>query len=1052
MNILDQRNEYLAQTHHAPILKAVLAALESHNPFAWRTTGGRLLLDVDSIAQTVLTKPWRESDLLTLAPQGSARTSTVHMVPEERDEVRRLLHKIQDKLTQHLEALAGPQRSAAQDLARRCIGALEQIPPFGDLAKDLPQELKRPFSAKRKRLTFTKPASSTSTLQPPPGNTPQSSTGRTPLMRWHKLTLTIQTPHEVIEQLAEAIRLRLEQGLVPSDHQELGERIKEQVASPHSELARLVRIIATETVGQIKKEACLCYLAFLEEQMGEHNKTRPALRELLRRLRLLQAYLQREEKADAEYEVTYQGQTMNLRSLFAQAIAFSDLPVFPLVDGSLGEITNNSTSSYVFGMKLKLNGRVARYNNLSSFDYHLALLQKRYAAQPGHLVRLAVLYHLIFSRYGDPTYDPITALEQDVLPILQGDTSSTAGQAAVDRLFASIAASCQPARGAVNALAAALRAVVRQPTQAIPQRWDVQLNIREGILENAPAAILDEGRILRQGVFAPDRKDYLAYLDVGAAQVTSHAILTLRAQIAFEDIPCFETESLVETCNIGYKTNEWTILPTFLSVPSRPLASSDLTTTLNSPPQPGLMIQCSAQIHRNGTLLAAHTSSLPQWFLYRYVVTLLAYLGIRLLASFAPDPERLFISLARMHRISEQSGDDGDPENFIADLSKVLAQMLSVDYLTNAQGLFQPPAPATAGPSAQKQRVPLPDYKVHNAATSLYALLPKVFTLQHPLPADVLPRLALVVVSSRESDSLRLNSPGAQERLSTVYGEVVGIERLDERTVCVQRRATFSGTYPASELYTNPPAILDQIHHLYEAGYRHILYVAQAPYSSTLHITRKGQDTAAPGPEDEGLFFLSRQIITRCLQEKPGLHIYPVFRDQYHAMKLRRDLGADTLYIQDLADLVQVVDDRSQAQQMAVFLNLFSGHENTTSQDGADKYNGVVSYATLLNIYGSILNERDLRAALIHDEGGKNPLKNLLILYLTLFHLSRYEKREKGPIAIKLNPYESIIGDESVGAAAWQPHANRFLRFNFLAFLTMVRNDILATPEKRGEQ
>ncbi|HEU5199856.1 MAG TPA: hypothetical protein VFU32_09475, partial [Ktedonobacterales bacterium] len=325
-------------------------------------------------------------------------------------------------------------------------------------------------------------------------------------------------------------------------------------------------------------------------------------------------------------------------------------------------------------------------------------------------------------------------------------------------------------------------------------------------------------------------------------------------------------------------------------------------------------------------------------------------------------------------------------------------------------------------------------------------------TLQHPLPADVLPRLALVVVSSRESDSLRLSSPGAQARLSTVYGEVVGIERLDERTVCVQRRATFSGTYPASELYTNPPAILDQIHHLYEAGYRHILYVAQAPYSSTLHITHKGRDAAAPGLEDEGLFFLSRQIITRCLQEKPGLHIYPVFRDQYHAMKLRRDLGADTLYIQDLADLVQVVDDRSQAQQMAVFLNLFSGHENTTSQDGADKYNGVVSYATLLNIYGSILNERDLRAALIHDEGGKNPLKNLLILYLTLFHLSRYEKREKGPIAIKLNPYESIIGDESVGAAAWQLHANRYLRFNFLAFLTMVRNDILATPEKRGEQ
>lgn len=333
----------------------------------------------------------------------------------------------------------------------------------------------------------------------------------------------------------------------------------------------------------------------------------------------------------------------------------------------------------------------------------------------------------------------------------------------------------------------------------------------------------------------------------------------------------------------------------------------------------------------------------------------------------------------------------------------------------------------------------------------MYAPLPKVFTLQQA-PPDVLPRLALVVVSSRESDSLRQSSPDTQERLSTVYGEVVGIDRLDERRMRVQRRATFSGTYPAQDLYTNPTIILDQMHHLYQAGYRHILYVAQAPYSSTLHITRKGQDRAVAGQDDDRLFFLSRQIITRCLQEKPGLHIYPVFRDQYHAMKLARDLGADTLYIQDLAELTQVVDDRSQAQQMVVFLNLFSGHTNVASRDRADKYNGVVSYATLLNIYGGVLNERDLRAALIHDEGGKNPLKNLLVLYLTLFHLSRYEKQERGPIAIKLNPYEAIIGDESVGAAAAQPHANRALRFNFLSFLTMVRNDILAAPEKRGVQ
>lgn len=1049
MNILDQRLDNLAQTHHVPILKAVLAALESYNPFAWHKTAGRLMLDVDSIAQKVFAKPWREADLLTLAPQMNARSSTLHMPPNEQDEVRQLLQKIQGRLAQHFEALAGLQHLSAQDLACQRMGTLQQVLPFGTLAQEIPAELKRPFSARRKRLTFTRPEGGTPAHQPFPSKDPLPSTGRSPLLSWHKLTLTIQEPDEVIEQLAEAARIKLEQEFEPSYHQGLHERIKEQVASPNSELARLVRIIATETVGQLKKEACLSYLAFLEGQMDERNRMRPALRELLRRLRLLQAYLRREDKADTAYEVTYQGQTMNLRSVFAQAGAFSDLPVFPLVDGSLGEITNQGTHTYVFGMKLKLNGKVARYDNLSSFDYHLALLQKRYQAQPEHLVRLAILYHLIFSHAGDSAYDPIAALEQEVLPVLQRDISSPDGVAAVERLFTTIANVCQPARGAVNALAAALRSVVRQTTQAKGQRWDVSVSVREGILETTPTTVLDEGRLLRP-VFASDRKEYLAYLEVGEPQVTSHTLLTLRAQIAFDALHCFEAEGLVETCDISYDTSGWTILPILLWIPSKPIAPADLTATLDSAPYPGLMLLCSAKVNRSGTLIPAHTSSPTQWFLYRYVVTLLGYLGIRLLASFAPEPARLFISLARTHRISEQEGSDGDPESFLANLSKVLAQALSVDYLANTQGLFQPPAPASSVPGKKQPQPPIPDYKKQNAATSLYAPLPKVFTLKESLPAEILPRLALVVVSSRESDSLHQSSPDAQERLSTVYGEVVGIDRLDERRVRVERRATFSGTYLAQNLYTNPAIILDQVHRLYQAGYRHILYVAQAPYTSTLHITRKGQDRAVAGQDDDGLFFLSRQIITRCLQEKPGLHIYPVFRDQYHAMKLAHDLGADTLYIQDLAELTQVVDDRSQAQQMVVFLNLFSGHANVASRDGADKYNGVVSYATLLNIYGGVLNERDLRAALIHDEGGRNLLKNLLVLYLTLFHLSRYEKQEKGPIAIKLNPYESIIGDESVGAAAAQLHASRFIRFNFLTFLTMVRNDILAVPEKRS--
>jgi hypothetical protein len=1047
LNILSEGLKTLAQTHHAPILRAVLAALEkNHHPFAWHTSQRRLLLDVDAISQEVLAKHWREADVIALPPLERARTSTLPLLPQEQDEVRGLLHRIQGRLAQYLEAFAQQQRLSVEDLARQRMGTVQQEPPFGRLAPQMPDEIGRVFNARRKRLTFTKPSSAAQ--QTPSANA--SAAARSPLMRWHKLTLTIQVPERVMDHLAEAVGTALEQVVDAAEQEELRKRIKEQVVARQSDLARLVNLIATDTVGQLKKEACLSYLDMLEEQMDERNKARPLLRELLRRIRLLQAYLSRTDKADSDYEVSYRGQTMNLRTLFAQADALNDLPVFPLVDGMLGETTTNGRYSYVFGMKLKLNGRVARFGNLSSFGYHLALLRKRYQAPPDRLVRLAILYHVVFSQQGDSTYDPIAALEQDVLPVLQRDTTSPSGQEGIDRLFTTIATGCQQSHVAVNDLAAGLLQAVKRSTQATRSHRDVSLTLRTGILESSPTAIVDEGRLFRR-VFDPHRKDYLAYLDVGEPRITGNALLTLRAEFTFEDILCFEAESQLENCAIEYDAAGWAMLPVLLLAPRNPLTSADLTPTLEAPAQPGLLIGCSSQIKRNGALEPAPTYSPTYWFLYRYVVTLLAYLGIRLLASFASDPAHLFISLARVHYVSVQADEEGTPESFLADLSKVLAHMLSVDYLANAQGLFQPAAPSSTVPGHRPPVAPLPNYKKENAASSLYTLLPKIFTLPQPLPEEVLPRLALVVVSSRDSDSLRQSNTGVSERLSTVYGEVVRMDRLDERRVRVSRRATFSGTYAAQELYTNPTIILDQMHHLYQAGYRHIFYIAQAPYSSTLHITRKESDRPGAEPEDDGLFFLSRQIIACCVQEKPGLHIYPVFRDQYHAMKLTGVLGADTLYIQDVAELVQVVEDRSQAQQLVVFLNLFSGHKHLASGDGVERYNGVVSYATLLNIYGGVLNERDLRAALIHDEGGKNPLKNLLVFFLTLFHLSRYEKQERGPIAIKLNPYEAIIGDQSVGASAWQPHANRSLRFNFLAFLTMVRNDILTQHEKRGE-
>ncbi len=738
---------------------------------------------------------------------------------------------------------------------------------------------------------------------------------------------------------------------------------------------------------------------------------------------------------------------MNLRTVFAQADAFDALPVFPFVDGTLGEFLGqkSETQTYLFGMKLKLNGKVTNSKlpspkgGFSSFDYHLELLRGKDQADADQLamesptqrqrrlmrlVRSAILYYVVFSKHDDPFYDPLPTLESKILPTLrEASVTAPGGQEAVDRLFCTIADGCQRYQANVDKLVAGLHSLLQQKTLAPKRTWDVCIGVHRGIVEDRRSSILDEGHPLRP-VFAEDRKEYLAYLEVADGQTLSGALFRLDAQITFEDIQCFAVDNVLESWKADYETQGLALLPVFLSLALKRSQNDLLTLQLKPPYKPGLSIACYVQSTKEKPIYREHP---VLWFIYRYVVTIIAYLGIHLLASY--HSKGLFISVTRVHQQNREDGNIEDQEGFLAMLSKVLAQVLGEDYLANAQGLHEQHLNTK--------------YIKDNAAASLYSPLPKIFTFPTPLPSS-LPRLALVVVSSRESDSLSKGRNPRRQRRSTVYGEAVDIESLSTTTIRVRRIETFSDTYPYQELYTNPTVIPDLIHRLYQQGHRHIFYIAQAPYSSTLHITQKERDPANLDPEREGLFFLSTEILKRCAHD--GLHIYPIFREQYHAMKLVPSLGANTLYIQDLAELTHVVNAQDQ-RQMVVFLNLFSGQ--TVGHDNREKYNGVVSYATLLNIYQDILDERHLWKALIQDDDGKNELKNMLVLYLTLFHLSRYEAR-KQEIAIKLDPFEHIIGDTSIGKIALRQHADPHLIFNFLAFLSDVRRAIKPVQGKQG--
>jgi hypothetical protein len=123
------------------------------------------------------------------------------------------------------------------------------------------------------------------------------------------------------------------------------------------------------------------------------------------------------------------------------------------------------------------------------------------------------------------------------------------------------------------------------------------------------------------------------------------------------------------------------------------------------------------------------------------------------------------------------------------------------------------------------------------------------------------------------------------------------------------------------------------------------------------------------------------------------------------------------------------------SQQAVVFFNLFNGLKVGKTDERF--YNGVISYATLLNTYNGILDNEVMYQGLLHE----GELKHDILQYLTLFHFSRYEATRN--ISLKLDPYQNIIGDYSVGKLSLFKHINGKSEFNSLAFLTEVKKALI---------
>ncbi|MEG4008465.1 hypothetical protein QUA41_22610 [Microcoleus sp. Pol11C1] len=999
MNILGLGDDDLVPVDYGDLLDKILETLQTKNPFSVSEDSRRLLIDIDTIAADVSNKQVRQP-LGSFEPQ--ADSATVNLPPEIEEHFGSQVRKIQNSLLQHLESKL-PQNTSIERFVASLISPLDS-PSFRGSGQELGFKYDfgtRHPSLEKERLTLE-----------------SRGTGSHAALKLHKLTVTVRNTDIFEQELKKGLENYINENAdTNDDKQGLKHRLDEMVENPDSDFHKLIRLVDKETLGKINKESKIIYLDYLLEHIRASSTDTVGiiyLQDLIRRLRLIEDYINDPNKSDGDYEVNYAGVRVNYREIFARAEVLDALPIIPIVSGYLGESTDNARNErkFIFGLKIKFDNQVQARGGKDVFEYYLNLLHpdsEEHQAELAEdanseifvrkLLKIALLYHFVFASTHTPgtenynpeleiDFNPISGFEQVIKNVLGRDNDEIKR-----RLFRNFVKRFNEVnvKSKINHLRIMLKGFLERQT-ILPIRTETRhVNLKIGLVEDIDN-ILTTPKFFNE-IMERNYKQTLHYITVKDPSVDESSICQLPVNITIEDVRYFPTDER-QNFTMEYNIKDVDVLP-LLSAPkadrSRAIYEKHFQTKLVVFPYDDRRLDSGDK----GLQPAAI-------FVYKFAMLLLSYICLRILLENTAD--NLFIPMVRLHE-----GDDKNPspsEKFMANLSKTLSHVLSEKQRSTSQGFRIRKTPN--------------GYTIRNGLSSLYSILPKKFRLDDNVQlAPELDKLAIIVISSRDSDAKRSNQNRFQ-RQACLIGEIVGINRLDDSTIQVEMLKTLSENYSVSRLYSEPLILEDAMSQLYQQGYRNFAYISQTPYMSTLHITQT--------EEDEELFFMSKKLLRTLKGERRDIKIYPIFFDKYYVRSFLGDRGK-SFYIQDAMELESLFADTS--HQAVMFFNLFNG---IRVREEKNFYNGVISYSTLLNIYQGILDDQDIREGLIYD----GAIKNTLLHYLTIFHFSRYEARHN--ISLKLDPYERIIGDESVGALSIFSHARGSADFNSLAFLNKVRD------------
>jgi len=847
----------------------------------------------------------------------------------------------------------------------------------------------------------------------------------------HHVTVTLSQVDTFAQSLAAGVRRALATQFAAADDidvDDLVQIVDEQLHSPHSDLHAVSRTAVTAGFAMLKREVQLRYLEYLRDTFDDGGAA-PLLADLVRRLRLLEAYLYDANRPDGDFLVSYAGsRPLQYRDLFAQMNALDLLPIVPLIDGTLSSVMDQPRGECVwtFGVKLKLDGHVHR-NGVSrrAFAYYVDQLDPD---NPQHVARraasmdeprfaprvlqLALLYAAVFADFGNLSANPLLIFDRDVLPALRG-TDEGAKQAALRRIVRGIT------RPSVVAALQSLRGWLRQQLRrhaTFPRRtFTAELGLTRAILERDLDRALAERTLFRPldgAGWTVQRALRFTTMDE-----TPQALAQLGVRLSVH-VERYTPRDAAQMFALAHAPGDVGVLPVLIA------------------PRDGTRAVYNAYFRRYALVTIPYTSAAldasiedaadTQAFVARFTYALLSYVGLRAVVALFPTPP--FVPIVRLHTTAEDTNTKETGETAIAAMSKVFAHLLSMDGTASTQG-FNVSSLLASTNARGSRHAPQRDmwpYKLLNGLSSLYAPLPKRISFPIATTPGV-ERVAVLVVGSRVADRSRDGSA----QLTTLYGEAIGMVHTAQN-VTIHPLGTLAATDHTERLRREPSVLVDMVAQLRDAGYQHVLYIARAPAAATMF------GSTFDGSDD--LWWLSPSVVGALRRACSDVTVYPMFVDEYRALKRQGyRAGAEAYDMHDPKELQALLADPN--QQTVVFYALFNGQQVGTDAE-ARLYNGVVTYATLLNRYGNVLDDSDLHLGLLTD----GPLKTTMLRSLLAVHYARYEAAVRTGVSLKLNPYAAIIGDRALGGVGGFPHMRSAARFNLLAFLAEVRAILGAAP------